>query len=445
MGIRRRYCVSSYHHLDAKAEQAVGLREHGTTGWTAGPLDLKDITVMPWKLKRVPLLLIGIYLDASIGLRGNNMRKLCTLASIVKDHAGPWIAVGDWDNEPWQLEQDGWLEKLGAQTRVPCNSGHTCTIGRGRLIDYVVCSHSATGLIQRVSIDDEAAGAHYGVTVDLRCNAELAMRQVLNLPRRFDLPGKKAKEKDPQSKRSRKVAAVPAERPSSQPQTPAAAPELSRRHRIVSKSVPPLRFVRAQIFDFDDPDAGPLVAEHEQEVEDIYEPLFEDESEMEPVAATENEVLVHPSEAWTDEAIDLLWESRWNASGTHGFDPWLSPPQYIKDSSSFRSHPDGARALGVLYGRWSHTVEQYFCDLSEVSIDRRKDFCGRGRAVNFRHKAVGAESSPGSAHTDAGGDGGVASRAGSGSLSEPPATLAERLRSVPGMQTTRDLYQLQPL
>ena len=136
MGLNNTYAASSYRHLALKASQAVGLREHGK--WTPGPLDLEDITVLSWKLKRIPLLLIGLYLDSSIGLKGNNLRKLCTLASIVKDHAGPWIAVGDWNNEPRQLAAEGWIDKLEAVVRVPENSGHTCTAGPGRLLDFVV-------------------------------------------------------------------------------------------------------------------------------------------------------------------------------------------------------------------------------------------------------------------------------------------------------------------
>ena len=154
MGVKKRFAVSSYRHLALKASQAIGLREHGPKKWTPGPLDLEDISVLSWKLRRVPLLVVGMYLDASIGLRGNNIRKLCTLASIVKDHAGPWIAVGDWNNGPWQLEEEGWLSKLEAQVRVPENSGHTCTAGPGRLLEYVVCSHSAAALIRRVYADD---------------------------------------------------------------------------------------------------------------------------------------------------------------------------------------------------------------------------------------------------------------------------------------------------
>ena len=96
MGLRKRYAASSYRHLASKAHQAIGLREHGKKKWSPGLLDLEDITVLSWKLKRVPLLVIGLYLDSSIGLGGNNIRKLGELASIVKDRGdlGLQLAIG---------------------------------------------------------------------------------------------------------------------------------------------------------------------------------------------------------------------------------------------------------------------------------------------------------------------------------------------------------------
>ena len=84
IGIRRKFKVSSYRHLAAKVEQTVGLRERGSAGWSPGPLDFQDIVALHWHLRKVPLLLVGVYLDASIGLRGNNVHKLTTLMALVQ-------------------------------------------------------------------------------------------------------------------------------------------------------------------------------------------------------------------------------------------------------------------------------------------------------------------------------------------------------------------------
>ena len=82
----------------------MGLRERGSSGFSPGPLDFKDLVALHWHLREVPLLLAGVDLDASIGLRGASIHKLTTLLALVQDHEGPWIAVGDWNNEPRELE-----------------------------------------------------------------------------------------------------------------------------------------------------------------------------------------------------------------------------------------------------------------------------------------------------------------------------------------------------
>ena len=228
------------------------------------------------------------------------------------------------------------------------------------------------------------------------------MRQVLQLPSRFDLPGQKAKEKDPQSKRSRKAAAEEAQQRAQDAggvEMKQAPTDFLTRHRIRSKAVPPLCFERVPVFDYDDPEAAPLEPE---EFEDL-EPhaLTEDESDPELVMEP-SRPRGHPSEEWSDEARGLLWASRWKMACAQKLEPWLSPPQYIKDSASFQSCRSSTLDLGVLYGRWAHAVEQYLCDLNSVSIEDRRRYCGRARPVGFKLRPVGGETAVGSAHTDAG-------------------------------------------
>ena len=97
MGIRRRYQVSSYRHLALRAEQAEGLRERDSAVFSPGPLDFRDVVALHWHLRKVPLLLVGVYLDASIGVRGANVHKLSTLLALVQEHAGPcaWTCIDE--------------------------------------------------------------------------------------------------------------------------------------------------------------------------------------------------------------------------------------------------------------------------------------------------------------------------------------------------------------
>ena len=121
MGVRKHLCASSFRHLAAKREQAAGLRDFNCSVWSPGPLDMEDLVAMQIKLFDVAVLFVGIYLDSSVGVTGNNLKKLKTLAALTAGFMGPWMAVGDWNAEPAELRDSGWLEILQASVRTPTN------------------------------------------------------------------------------------------------------------------------------------------------------------------------------------------------------------------------------------------------------------------------------------------------------------------------------------
>ena len=67
---------------------------------------------------------------------------------------GPWIAMGDWNMEPTELAQAGWVDLLGGKVVAPDTV--TCACGAGSLINYFVVSAAIAHLVQQVQVIDES-------------------------------------------------------------------------------------------------------------------------------------------------------------------------------------------------------------------------------------------------------------------------------------------------
>ena len=108
-------CSRSLRHLAKYEDQAVGQRR--SQGFAKGPIDFHDMVVQQiCSASGTSLTVVGIYLDASIGLVGQNLVKLHTLAKLLSMVRGPWIVVGDWNATPQELAQIGYkLQRLFQQ------------------------------------------------------------------------------------------------------------------------------------------------------------------------------------------------------------------------------------------------------------------------------------------------------------------------------------------
>ena len=80
---KSRYKLHTYRHLAAKADQQRGWRDTASMSFKPGPLDFFDYVVASLKVRGVPLTVIGVYLDAGIGIAGANIQKLANLAAFV--------------------------------------------------------------------------------------------------------------------------------------------------------------------------------------------------------------------------------------------------------------------------------------------------------------------------------------------------------------------------
>ena len=71
--------------------------------------------------------LVSVYLEPGLRASGLNLWLLEVLAACILCFDGPWIAMGDWNMEPKDLAQAGWLDTVQRQGR--CHLG--CYLCRG--------------------------------------------------------------------------------------------------------------------------------------------------------------------------------------------------------------------------------------------------------------------------------------------------------------------------
>ncbi|CAK0866568.1 unnamed protein product, partial [Prorocentrum cordatum] len=73
-----------------------------------------DTSVIMWRLKGQHIAFITVYLTASIGFAGENIRKMKHLMQITRSLGNtPWIACGDFTYAPQEFEATPWLTLLG--------------------------------------------------------------------------------------------------------------------------------------------------------------------------------------------------------------------------------------------------------------------------------------------------------------------------------------------
>ena len=80
---------------------------------------------------------------------------------------------------------------LQVQVVLPRGAEHSCTKGEGRMIDFVLASHSAQHFIADVFFDREGPWTtHFGIVVEFHAGADHASIVQLKQPTAFDHPVK---------------------------------------------------------------------------------------------------------------------------------------------------------------------------------------------------------------------------------------------------------------
>ena len=96
------------------------------------------------------------------------------------------IIVGDWNMEPEELQDTGWLEKVAGKVIIP-PAAVTCAQGKGSLIDYIVVNEAGAAYVEEITLDAKGHWKpHLGYTIWLSGDAEEVEVQALARPRKFD-------------------------------------------------------------------------------------------------------------------------------------------------------------------------------------------------------------------------------------------------------------------
>eukprot|EP00959_Pyramimonas_sp_CCMP1952_P447584 9371868-Pyramimonas_sp.AAC.1 len=76
---------------------------------------------------------------------------------------------------PKELASTGWLALVNGAIITPTNTEYTCTLGSGRMLDYMVVSQHAVPWVESLLADfqavEEAGKAHYGLKLQLNFDA----------------------------------------------------------------------------------------------------------------------------------------------------------------------------------------------------------------------------------------------------------------------------------
>ncbi|CAK0801157.1 unnamed protein product, partial [Prorocentrum cordatum] len=111
------------------------------TGQSVFQKELSDISIILWRLKGATLALISVYLERRVGLDDPaNIAKMIQLTRVVRSLGVPWIALGDWNVTPADMQLCPWLKAFRGELLIPNDCAVTCATGKGRLIDYGILS-----------------------------------------------------------------------------------------------------------------------------------------------------------------------------------------------------------------------------------------------------------------------------------------------------------------
>ena len=131
--------------------------------------------------------LVKIYLEPGMRASGLNLWLLEVFAACILYFDGAWIAMGDWNMEPKDLAQAGWLDTVNGKVFAP--SAPTCAGGAGAVLDYFVLSEAMAHLVQQVElVDNSPTTPHSPVSLTLTATSwghrVLARRRPKPFPRR---------------------------------------------------------------------------------------------------------------------------------------------------------------------------------------------------------------------------------------------------------------------
>ncbi|CAK0891739.1 unnamed protein product, partial [Prorocentrum cordatum] len=315
MAAKAHLSVQSLRHPAAKKEQAVGLRLLDAD-WSPGPIGFQ------------------------------NQMKMARLAALVRRHDGPWVAVGDWNAEPSEIKQAGWLKVLGGVVRTPEDVQYTCTRSTARMLDYAICSESFQRMIARVVSDQMDPGDHYGVRIHIRGETGSALQRMFVLPKPLPLPGAPKRRADPNSKGGMQK-------------------EKDRQLRGVNEGIACAEENAVGVENFAAvrcSDAPVECRRVGQEMGDLFGG-YESSVEDDEVSDYGEKKVGKETKQSADEVFDIpeaqrgeIWQLKIGQAYGGDRRAWRTPPSYIADSAADQFDPFGAKGLGAQCTRRASVV-----------------------------------------------------------------------------------------
>ena len=143
-----------------------------------------EIVLSVLQLRKGAVMLGAVYLDDKIGpTHPRNHIKLAAIAKLALAASVPFLSFGDWNCEPQELCESGFVNASGASI-MTADTPLTCTIGSGRLLDYLVLCDRARALVQTFDVDLQANWKpHLGFRLHIHTRpAEIKVRMLTSWP-----------------------------------------------------------------------------------------------------------------------------------------------------------------------------------------------------------------------------------------------------------------------
>ncbi|CAK0896370.1 unnamed protein product, partial [Prorocentrum cordatum] len=378
LGARRHLQCSSLDHLARYRYQTKGQLRHRKPEphFVAGPIDFWDFQALTIQMQHGQLTVLIVYLTTSIGVAGQNLIKLQNLGAVIKSLTGDWIAIGDWNVVPTELEESGWVNYVDGRICKPSNVSFTQFTG-GRMLDYAVIGgpgHHVPAKLFADTMGDHKS--HMGLVAQYTSQSAPAWALILPTPFSFAHPPAEQKAADPNSKRSRAKREAEQRRLERMQDNPLEAlnPEVteaaSQQQPVDGPPLPahmcepPPRGGRAVPADL--PSRAPGGPAIWRSAEAGAAPSAAEAQDMDHGELQSHDRLLGfpmtppcPTVARRTAAEkDELW-----AQVCHRQVQYDAPPDYIRDSQAYQSSSEAADDLGKQYAKWITHVEYFYTDI----------------------------------------------------------------------------------
>ena len=149
------------------------IRKHLEAKLFQGMPQLIDASAVGVRLRGLNVAVIAAYMDDQKDqtfICRANLTKMHCLLTFVKAIGVPFVIAADFNVPPETLrDTTTWLDDMGADIMLAADVQVTCTAGRGRVLDYVVCSRCLMPLL-KVEVDSMASWRpHVGLRISLDC------------------------------------------------------------------------------------------------------------------------------------------------------------------------------------------------------------------------------------------------------------------------------------